>query len=287
MKKVIFDCDNTMGVKGCDVDDGLALLYLLGRPDIELLGVTTVFGNNDIETVHPNTVRMMREIGMEDIPVVKGCGFPNDAGGKAGEFIVDVVSSNDDVSLLATGSLSNLHAADLLDEDVLDKVREIVLMGGLVEPLIINGRQLDELNFSCDPLATECVLRNGRNVSVITGNACLDAFFSEESFDERLGRSDRPRARYIIDRCGYWFKDNMMAFGMPGFYNWDVVAAVRLAEPVLFRESEHVFRPDLDQLGKGFLTDGTDTGSPACSISLPRIADIEAFTDEVYRAWLR
>ncbi len=275
-----------MGVKGYDVDDGLALLYLIGKPDIELLGVTTVFGNSDIGTVHPNTVRMMQEIGMEDIPEVKGCGAPNDERGRAAEFIVDAVSSNDGVSVLATGSLSNLRAAYLLDEEVFDKVEEIVLMGGLVEPLIINGRELNELNFSCDPLATECVLKNGRNVSIITGNACLDAFFSEESFNERLGRIDTPRAKYILGTCGYWFKDNMRAFGIPGFYNWDVVAAVRLAEPGLFRESEHVFRPDLDQLGRGFLIEGADTRSPACSISLPRIDDIAAFTDEVYRAWL-
>lgn len=36
MHKVLFDCDNTMGVKNCDVDDGLTLLYLLGRKDIDL-----------------------------------------------------------------------------------------------------------------------------------------------------------------------------------------------------------------------------------------------------------
>ena len=34
MKHVIFDCDNTLGVKDCDVDDGLALLYLLGCEEV-------------------------------------------------------------------------------------------------------------------------------------------------------------------------------------------------------------------------------------------------------------
>lgn len=43
MKKVIFVCDNTMGLYGKDVDDGLALLYLLGRDDIKLIGITTTF----------------------------------------------------------------------------------------------------------------------------------------------------------------------------------------------------------------------------------------------------
>ena len=37
---VIYDCDNTMGVAGCDIDDGLTLLFLLGCRDIDLIGVT-------------------------------------------------------------------------------------------------------------------------------------------------------------------------------------------------------------------------------------------------------
>ena len=37
MKKIVYDCDLTLGVPGCDVDDGLALMYLLGCPEAELL----------------------------------------------------------------------------------------------------------------------------------------------------------------------------------------------------------------------------------------------------------
>ena len=40
MKKIIFDCDNTFGVRNCDVDDGLALLYLMGEPAAQPCGIT-------------------------------------------------------------------------------------------------------------------------------------------------------------------------------------------------------------------------------------------------------
>ena len=46
MRKIIHDCDCTFGINGCDVDDGLALLYLLGDGQAEVLGVTTTYGNN-------------------------------------------------------------------------------------------------------------------------------------------------------------------------------------------------------------------------------------------------
>lgn len=49
--RLIMDCDCTMGVPGCDVDDSLALLYVLDCPEAELLGVTCSFENNTQDTV--------------------------------------------------------------------------------------------------------------------------------------------------------------------------------------------------------------------------------------------
>lgn len=62
MKKITFDCDNTFGVNNCDVDDGLALLYLLGRKEANLIGITSCYGNSTIETTFSNTKRMLKEI---------------------------------------------------------------------------------------------------------------------------------------------------------------------------------------------------------------------------------
>ena len=47
-QRVILDCDNTMGQPYKEVDDGLTLLYLLGRPDIDLLGITTVIAIKNV-----------------------------------------------------------------------------------------------------------------------------------------------------------------------------------------------------------------------------------------------
>ena len=288
MKKIIHDCDNTMGVAGCDVDDGLAILYLLGRPDIEILGITSVYGNCDVETVHANTLAMMKELGMGDIPVVKGCPNANSRESEAARFIVDVVSSNvGPLSILATGPLTNLYAAYLLDGTVFKKVSEIILMGGVTEPLIINGRELKELNLSCDPEATNSVLMNGKNVTVITGNACLDAFFPQSDFQERLALSHRPIAKYISEKCTYWFEQMMETFDINGYYNWDVVAAARLAEPSLFRDIKYRFKPGMSELKRGFLTESNEGSSHPCVINKPEIMNIKAFSDEIYRGWLK
>ncbi len=52
--KLILDCDNTMGLDNRDIDDGMALMYLLGRDDVELLGITLTAGNGTIDEVEQN-----------------------------------------------------------------------------------------------------------------------------------------------------------------------------------------------------------------------------------------
>ena len=174
MKKVIYDCDNTMGVFDCDVDDGLALIYLLGKKEIELCGVTTTYGNSDIDTVYHNTKTMLGELGRTHIPLLKGCPDQQHLMSEATEFLVHTAQANQGhISILATGSLTNLYSAYQLDRNFFDYIDEIVLMGGITQELNINGRILDELNFFSDPRAADCVLQKGKKVSTITGNIAL------------------------------------------------------------------------------------------------------------------
>lgn len=241
-KKVIFDCDNTMGLKDCDVDDGLALIYLLGKEKIDLCGIAATYGNSNVEAVYANTAVMLQELGRQDIPLFKGCAQPfsleaNCRGNEAAVFLAETVTAHPgQISILATGSLTNLYAAYQRDGDFFDNIKEIVLMGGITEPLNINGRLLRELNFACDPAAAECVLHQGHNVSIMTGNNCLKAYFTADEFRRRLESNEETIARYIYGRCSDWFRTMMQNFALDGFHNWDVVAAAYLAEPGLFND---------------------------------------------------
>jgi purine nucleosidase len=113
MKKVILDCDNTMGVEGCDVDDGLALIYLLGKENIELCGITATYGNRDIETVYAKTFDMLWELGRENIPLLKGCAGNQPVPCEAAEFLAAAAKARPgEISILATGSLFRKCAGD-------------------------------------------------------------------------------------------------------------------------------------------------------------------------------
>jgi len=287
MKKIIFDCDNTMGISGCDVDDGLALLYLLGEGSAELCGITTTYGNSDADTVYANTLKLLQEIGQTSIAVYKGCPGPATLQSEAVDFIVEEVNTYPhQISILATGSLTNLLGAYQKDRELFTKIAEIVLMGGITKELRIGGHLLKELNFSCDPAAAEQVLWAGKKLSVLTGNNCLEAYFSGREFGQKLELSSQPVARYILQQCNYWLHELMAQFGLDGFYGWDVVAAAYLVRPELFEDQAIMITPNTRDLRGGWLLH-RPWAKVKRPINIPGIKNAPALRNEIYNSWLR
>lgn len=283
MKKIIFDCDNTMGIKGCDVDDGLALLYLLGCKDATVCGITATYGNNKIDAVYSNIKEMQKEIGCEDITLKKGGSCPGDYRNEASEYLAEMASRYPgELSILATGSLTNLQGAYELEPNFYKYVKEIVLMGGITSPLVFEKKVMDELNFSCDPLATYHVLKYGHDVSVITGNNCLKVLFTKEEYKRELFNSEKRIAKYIREKTDYWFSYNQDAYGIKGFYNWDVTAAVYLMHPELFEKKERFFDLSKEDLTTGYLREENE----GYTLNLPEIKDEMSFKRNIYDTWL-
>lgn len=283
MKNIIFDCDNTYGVPDCDVDDGLTLIYLLGNKDANLLGVTTTYGNNKVEIVYPNTLKMIKELKVDNLPVIEGGKDPKDLDNKASDYLVKMANEYEgELSILATGSLTNLYGAYLKDNTFFEKVKEIVLMGGITEPLIFAKRQMDELNFSCDPIATYTVLTKGNNVSVITGNNCLKVLVTREDYERELSDYTNPIVPYIKNSVDYWFDYNLNKFGINGTYNWDVTAAVYLMRPELFKKNIYKMNLSVEDLERGFLRIDEENN---CTLNLPTIDNEELYNKDIYNTW--
>ncbi|MDR0501899.1 MAG: nucleoside hydrolase [Treponema sp.] len=280
MKKLIIDCDNTFGVDGCDLDDGLAIIYSLGTERCELLGVTTTFGNNTLEVVTPNTIEFMEKIGMEGIKVEAGHS-DDPHKNEAALFLVDAVNNfPTEISLLAIGSLTNLYHAWILDPYFFEKVDELSFMGGITEALIIEGKQLDELNFSCNNTAAFHVLKEAKSINVATGNTCLNALFSKERFD-KLSQSEYTFLRWLYEQGQYWFHRENEVFGHGGIYKWDVYAAAALLYPELFNKNVVEISPDLNSLKTGMLLGGGNRRT----VNVPVVKDKKAYEEHVYEIY--
>ena len=154
MRKVIFDCDNTMGLWTKEIDDGLALFYLLGRPDIDLLGITTTFGNGTIEGVFQSTSKLADDLYLVDLPVLRGADQRGAGPTEAAEFLAGMAAEHPgQIDLLATGPLGNLRGAQQIDRNFLANLKSISCMGGYLRPLKVGRRVVNELNLSADPEA--------------------------------------------------------------------------------------------------------------------------------------
>lgn len=286
MKNIIFDCDNTFGIEDCDVDDGLALLYLLGCSDVCLLGITTTYGNSEADIVYENTLRMLKDIRREDIGVIKGGRHKGDYESEAADYLIKMARKyQGELMILATGSLTNLQGAFQKDPEFFDNVGSIVLMGGITEPLIFQKKKMDELNFSCDAKAAYTVLTKGKNVSVITGNNCLKVLFTREEYRSLLFETEKKIARYIREKTDYWFGYNREEYGILGFYNWDVTAAVYAVHPELFTDCFSRFCLSETELELGYLCQAI-VGNVNANLNLPQIEREEEFKKMIYDSWM-
>ena len=283
---IVFDCDNTFGVQKCPVDDGLALLYLLGKPQAQFMGITTTYGNGNIDLVYDNTKQMLKDLGRSDIPVLKGGVSKKERKSEAAEFLVEKANRyQGSLKILATGALTNLCAAYELDPAFFSKIKEIVLMGGITRSLFLNGVHLDELNFSCDPEASYCVLTKGRNISIATGNNCLPAYIRHEDYESRLMNAANPIGQYIYEKTKRWFDVKVKLYDLNGFYIWDAVSAVYLLEKDMFTDNEHRYIVTSADLERGYI--GRRTEPLTHRANLPRIHDAKAFIEELYESWFR
>ncbi len=275
-RKIIIDCDNTFSVSGCDIDDGLAIIYALAQEDTEILGICTTFGNNELDIVFPNTVRFMKDIGCENIPVYRGT-TDSCADNEAAKFLVDMANTYEgELSLIGLGSLTNLYHAWQLDHTFYNKINAISLMGGITEPLIINNTSLRELNFSIHYQAALHVLQHANKLIIATGNTCLDGFFTRGRFD-KLKEGSKFEG-WLYEQAIYWFEGVEKVFHSKGIYLWDILAVAALLNPELFQNNRVDISPDKVSIKNGMLIGHGNTRS----VVIPKIRNVDNYIEHIY-----
>jgi len=290
MKKVILDCDNTIGLEKKEVADGLAFLFLLGREDINLMAVTSVFGNGSLEDTYSITEGMLNDFNLKDeIKHFKGAAEAGDHQTEAAEYLAQIAAENkNEITLIAIGPLTNLYAAWKIDNDFFKNLKEVIVMGGVTELLQFGEDTIDELNFSSDPEAAEKVLKAEVPVALMSGNLCLAARFGEKSW-RRVNRSKNKAVRaYITDKIKPWYEHSSEMIGLTGFYIWDVVAVVYMTAPEIFPYNKRKFVSSVEDLKIGQIKTENAAGrlQDVEVINLPStILDTKRFKDTIFSAW--
>lgn len=250
-----------------DVDPGHddMLMILLAAQHLEIAGITTVAGNQSLDKVTSNALKILELAGLERVPVAKGMGasllrrmhYEPKIHGKSGldgyefpdpttslhpshgvDFIIDQVMNNQDIAVIATGPFTNLATAIMMEPRIIERIPLLSVMGGSVT--FGNATAAAEFNIFADPEAADIVFRSGIPIKMFGLNVTRQAGASEAHI-ERMRALGNEVGRAAADLLEFFLGALRQRYGLDTASLHDACAAAVLIDPDLFTlEPMHV-----------------------------------------------
>ncbi len=323
--KVIYDTDP-------GVDDAMALYFALAHPAIDVVGITTTFGNVSVEQAAINALYLTTIAG-RTIPVTKGVAMPwckpqetppahiHGADGlgnltsrqavpgqldprSSAQFIVDMVRAQPgEITLVAVGPLGNLSLALMLEPDLPNLVREVIVMGGTVlEPG--NVSPVAEANIWNDPHAADRVFAAGWKLTMVGLDVTHRVSVTVALFKRIAERHRHVATDTLHHAVGFYasFYSGLYKHlaSTPGCFAHDLLAFIYLVNPEFFTVETKAVRVATEGLAQGQTImnrrDFLSYHEPAWALDKPRTqvclqVDAPAcntlFEDIMMSEWLR
>lgn len=234
----------------------MAILLAHGNPEIELLAITTVAGNQTVDKTSLNARRVCTVAGIRDVPVARGCDRPltrelKTAGYIHGESGLDgpafgeptvpldrrhsvdllielIMKSDGDITLVPTAPLTNIAMALRKEPRIVQKVQEVVLMGGAYTRG--NSTPAAEFNIYVDPEAASIVFTAGWPLTMI-GLDLTHQALATPAVLQRIAALGTPVARIAVELMEF-FRDTYRrnaGFESPPVH--DPCAVARVIDP--------------------------------------------------------
>ncbi len=251
--KIILDCDPGH-------DDAIAILLAARHPEIDLLAITTVAGNQSLEKITRNALKVCSLAGIRDVPIAMGMGRPlvrpakhaADIHGESGmdgphipeptielvrqhavDLIIDLLmDSEGDITLVPTGPLTNIAAAIRQQPSIIPKIKAISLMGGAMG--LGNVTPAAEFNIHTDPESAAIVFGCGRPITMVPLEVTHQALATEEVIT-RLRIAQRPVATFAADLLVFFADSYYKVFGFPAAPVHDPCAVAAVIDPHILR----------------------------------------------------
>ncbi|MEG1606223.1 MAG: nucleoside hydrolase, partial [Clostridia bacterium] len=248
-QKLILDCDPGH-------DDAVAIMLAAGSPELELLGITVVSGNQTIEKTANNGLHVCQHLNI-DVPVYAGSAQPmvrnrppiaDDIHGQTGLdgpvfaplnrklqpehavlYLIDTLDRSDgDITVVTTGPMTNLAMAMRLQPRIVPKIKQIVFMGGTYG--LGNVTPAAEFNIVTDAEAAYVVFTCGRPLTMVGLDVtrkvlCLPAII------DRMQRLNTKSATLFADMMRFFNQTQKAVFGWEGGPLHDPVTIAYLLDP--------------------------------------------------------
>jgi inosine-uridine nucleoside N-ribohydrolase len=247
---IILDCDPGH-------DDAIALLLALASPELRLLGVTTVSGNQTLDKTTANAIRVLDHVGRQDLAVAAGAARPlirarhvaAEVHGETGldgpdlpppgrdpepthaiDWIAHALqASPTPVTLVPTGPLTNIGLFLHRYPELKPKIERVVLMGGAVGEG--NTTPAAEFNIWADPEAAHLVFTSGLNVTMVGLDVTHKALLTPVH-TEALAQAGKA-GKLVADLFGFYAQFHAREYGWNAAPVHDAVAMAHVIDPTL------------------------------------------------------
>lgn len=249
-KKIILDCDPGH-------DDAIAMLLAYGNPDIDLLAVTTVAGNQTLEKVTLNARAIAEMANIRGIPFAAGSARPlvrevevaPDIHGDSGldgpelptptlvlderhgvNLIIDTIMSHPPktITLVPTGALTNIALAARLEPRIVERVKEVVLMGGGYH--VGNWSPVAEFNIKIDPEAAHIVFNEKWPLTMVGLDLTHQALATPEVV-AKIAEIDTKCSQFVVELLDFFGKMYKQAQGFDAPPVHDPCAVAYVIDP--------------------------------------------------------
>jgi inosine-uridine nucleoside N-ribohydrolase len=266
---ILIDCDPGH-------DDAIALLLALASPEVKLLGVTTVAGNQTVAKTTANALRVLELVGRSDVPVARGAPRPlvrepfvaayvhGETGldgpdlppargaavtQAADDFLAErILASEGRVTLVPTGPLTNVALLLARHPEAAERLERIVLMGGAIAEG--NVTPAAEFNIWADPEAAHRVFESGLDLTMVGLDVTHKALVAQ-SHKEELRRAGRI-GRVVAELLDFYDRFHREVYGFDGSPIHDAVAVAHVLRPGLVETAErHVAIETQSELCRG------------------------------------
>lgn len=223
MQRVLLDVDT-------GIDDTLAISYAVRSAKLDVIGITTCFGNVSVENATDNTLHVLEQLEV-NIPVAKGAnqplfhpshkaysthfhgenGLANQTVSRsdkvlsiqAAQFITEQVKKYPhEITLICLGSLTNLALTIMQEPEIIPLFKKVIVMGGAVK-VPGNNQMHAEANIYADPEAADIVFRSGVSITLVGLDVTMKTALTKKDI-QKWKENNTIMSRFLYEITNYY-----------------------------------------------------------------------------------
>lgn len=251
--RIWIDTDPAVGEPGRDVDDGFAILQALRSPELSVAGISTVFGNTDIERAHRSAGEVLARLGApSSIGPHRGAASAAELGSApaASEALGNALAT-EPMTILALGPLTTVATMLHNRPELTERISRVIFVGGRRpgQSFVMghSPRLAPDYNFECDSQAARRLVEADDIPLLLTGWE-VGMSTTITSHELQAMKAGPPACAWLAAQADAWLALRRKTSGLPGFQPRDSIAGSAAATPELMRiEDVLVARVDIGQ----------------------------------------